>query len=120
MQTKTLVLALAAVVVLFAAAYFFTTGVKAASYFDDTSPVMYFYSDQCHYCQQQKPILEKLAGEGFRVKQMDVLAHPEYWAQYGITGTPTFVAANGDKQVGFTEERALREWLAAHNAKLQS
>lgn len=118
MQTKTLVLILVAVVALGAAIFLFTSGKPAKNYVDENSPVMYFYSDQCTHCQAQSPILEELHKEGYRVKLMDVLAHPEYWNQYQISGTPTFVAANGDRQVGFTEKEVLRAWLEAHGARI--
>ncbi len=120
MQTKTLVLILVAVIALGAAVYLLASGGSggAKTYADGNSPVMYFYSDQCSHCRAQIPVLEELAKEGYRVKIMDVLAHPEYWEQYGVSGTPTFLAANGDKQVGFTQKEELRAWFEAHNARI--
>jgi len=119
MQTKTLVLILVALAALGAAAYLLASGGSGAkTYVDDNSPVMYFYSAQCSHCRAQTPILEELAKEGYRVKLMDVLAHPEYWEQYGVSGTPTFLAANGDKQVGFTQKEELRAWFEAHDARI--
>lgn len=121
MKTKTLVLIIAAVLVFGAGLYLTALGsASKKTYADDNSPVMYFYSEGCHYCQQEIPILEELAAEGFRVKLMDVGAHPEYWQQYEISGTPTFIAANGDKQVGFTEKIELQAWLEKHNARIQA
>ncbi|HLD75575.1 MAG TPA: thioredoxin family protein, partial [Candidatus Norongarragalinales archaeon] len=67
----------------------------APAYASDASPVLYFYQDACHFCQQQKPILEELAKEGFRVKMMDVRANPGFWNSFKITGTPTFLVKNG-------------------------
>jgi len=105
-------------VVLGIALFAFTSGKGVKSYIDENSPVMYFYSDKCTHCQAQAPILEELSKEGYRLKLMDVLAHPEYWAQYSVSGTPTFLAANGDRQVGFTEKTELRAWLEAHGARI--
>ena len=79
--------------------------------------VMYFYSEACHYCQQEKPIVERLENEGYGIVWMDVGIHPEYWQSYGIRGTPTFLASNGDKKVGFTEYDELKAWLDQHGAK---
>lgn len=119
MQTKTLILIIVALVALGAAALFLSSGGSdSKAYTDDNSPVMYFYSAQCTHCRAQTPILEELAKEGYRVKLMDVLAHPEYWTQYGVTGTPTFLAANDDRQVGLTQKEELRAWLEAHGARI--
>ena len=119
MQTKTLILIIVALVALGAAVLLLSSGGSdSKAYTDDNSPVMYFYSAQCSHCRAQTPILEELAKEGYRVKLMDVLAHPEYWEQYGVSGTPTFLAANGDKQVGFTQKEELRAWFEAHDARI--
>lgn len=87
-------------------------------YFDSASPVMYFYSESCHWCQEQKPILQELADEGYRVNPMNVGAHPEYWSQYNIAGTPTFLAGNGDRLPGFTQKDELKQFFDDHNAKI--
>lgn len=93
----------------------------APSYFDDASPVMYFYSDSCHWCLQEKPLLEKLAFEGFRVKPMDVGRNPQYWTQYSIGGTPTFLVNDSaaTRHEGYMEEPALRAFLESHGAKIK-
>lgn len=83
-------------------------------YFDENASVMYFYSELCSWCKKQAEILKELAAEGYRVKPMDVKAHPEYWEQYQIKGTPTFVGKNGDKAVGFQTKDKLKEFLDKH------
>ncbi|MBU1197412.1 thioredoxin family protein [Candidatus Micrarchaeota archaeon] len=98
-------------------------GVMASSpgnepYLDDSSPVMYFHSDSCHFCAQQKPILRELASEGYRVKLMDVGRNPALWQEYGITGTPAFIAENGERLSGLTQKQALRTFLASNGAKI--
>lgn len=119
MKTKTLLLAIVAIAVVLIAAFAFVSTAKPAKNFgDDASPVMYFYSETCEFCKKQMPILQDLSKEGFRVKLMDVGAHSEYWQQYSITGTPTFLAPNGDRHVGLTGIDELRTWLSAHNAKI--
>jgi thioredoxin-like negative regulator of GroEL len=79
--------------------------------------VMYFYSEACHYCQQQKPIVERLENESYSITWMDVGIHPEYWQSYGIQGTPTFLASNGEIKVGLTQYDELKTWLDQHGAK---
>ncbi|MFH0922634.1 MAG: thioredoxin family protein, partial [Candidatus Micrarchaeota archaeon] len=89
------------------------------SYADDASPVSYFYSNSCSHCRDQKVILLELAGEGFRVKVVDVGDNYERLAEFGVQGTPTFRAANGDELVGFTGKDRLRTWLEEHGAKIK-
>jgi hypothetical protein len=81
------------------------------------SPVLFFYSDSCHYCQLQLPIVENLTAEGYLFNYMDVGAHPDYWTVYDIQGTPTFIAANGDRKVGLAQYNDLKQWLDEHGAK---
>ncbi|MDO8427873.1 MAG: thioredoxin family protein [Candidatus Diapherotrites archaeon] len=91
---------------------------EVPKFVDSASPVMYFQSPKCHFCIQQKPILLELADEGFRLKDMDVLANPGYWQAYNISGTPTFLADNGDRLVGLQSKDKLRDWLETHGAKI--
>lgn len=119
MKTKTLVLILIAVVVIGVGLFLLANSARASTSFaDDASPVMYFYQESCVHCQAMKPILNELAGEGYRVKIMDVGTHAEYWTQYNISGTPTWVAANGDRLVGEQGKDGLRAWLDKHNARI--
>jgi len=85
-----------------------------AAYFDDNASVMFFYSDYCGHCVAQKADLEKMAPEGYRVKPMNVGEHQDYWQQYNIEGTPTFVAKNGDRLVGHRDITELKAWLDQH------
>ncbi len=107
------------IIIAIVAGAFFSSGKKA--YSDDASPVYYFWRVDCHYCQQQEPILNKLAEEGFRVRVMDVKANPNYYSQYGVEGTPTFIAGNGkgERKVGLTQEAELREFLLRNGAKIK-
>lgn len=89
------------------------------SYADDSSPVSYFYSRSCSHCRDQKVILLELASEGFRVKAVDVGDNYERLDEFGLQGTPTFRASNGDELVGFTNKDSLRAWLAEHGAKIK-
>ena len=53
--------------------------------------ILYFYSDTCSYCIKQKPILEELVKEGVEFEYMNVGEHREYYEQYSVEGTPTFI-----------------------------
>ncbi|MCL5795774.1 MAG: thioredoxin family protein [Patescibacteria group bacterium] len=87
------------------------TAVSSPLYFDDNATIMFFYSDYCSWCQKEKTVLEDLAKDGYRVKPMDVKAHPDYWDKYQITGTPAFIAKNGNKKIGYMDKDALKTWL---------
>lgn len=86
-------------------------------YFDDSSPVMYFWSEDCHFCKLQVPVLNELAEEGFRVKSMDVGKNPGYWQDYAVGGTPTFLASDGERLIGLQPKEKLRAWLEKKGAK---
>ena len=90
------------------------TEITDTSFFDDNAKVMMFYSDGCGWCQKEKVVLSELSPEGYRVKPMDVGKNPDLWKQYNINGTPTFIAANGERQEGYMEKDALKVWLDAH------
>lgn len=84
---------------------------KTEAYFDDGASVMFFYSDLCSWCNKEKEVLAELAKEGYKVKPMDVKANPDYWQKYDISGTPTFIAKNGEKKVGYLAKEELKKWL---------
>ncbi|MBI5225736.1 thioredoxin family protein [Candidatus Micrarchaeota archaeon] len=87
-------------------------------YASDLSPVMYFYSDDCVHCQRMKPILSALGDSGYRVKMMNVQKNPQYWSKYNVSGTPTWIAANGDALSGEQSQNDLKAWFDAHGAKI--
>ncbi|MDP2717481.1 MAG: thioredoxin family protein [Candidatus Micrarchaeota archaeon] len=107
-----------AVVVL--ASIYLAVGGSPLAFADDASPVLYFYSDTCQFCLKQKPILEELSAEGYRVKLMDVGRNTALWRQYNISGTPTFIADNGkgERLVGLTPKDQLRAFFDQNGAKI--
>ncbi len=115
------ILPIAVLVLLVGGYLFFTnqskTGQAIANILPPTGSVYYFYSEACHYCQQEKPIVERLINESYNIIWMDVGIHPDYWQTYGIQGTPTFIASNGEKKVGLTQYDELKAWLDQHGAK---
>ena len=94
----------------------FRTEVLDASH---EAPVLVdFWAAWCGPCRILGPILEKLAGEegvGWKLAKVDVDAHPDVSAEYGIRGIPhviLFVAgAPLDGFVGALPEPHVRRWL---------
>jgi thiol-disulfide isomerase/thioredoxin len=91
--------------------------VPESKYFSDKAKIMIFYSDTCHWCQQEKQVLGELGYEGYRFKPMNVGNDPSLWEKFKISGTPTFVADDGDRLIGFREKAELKSWLDDHGAK---
>lgn len=90
-------------------------GTAAPSYFNESAKVMYFYSDYCHWCQKEKAeVLEPLGKEGYAVKPMNVGEQADFAKQYNISGTPTFIAENGDRLTGFQDKNQLKKFLDEH------
>lgn len=90
------------------------SGVTTDNYFADDAKVMYFYSDGCSWCIKEKEVLGKLGAEGYRVKSMNVGNDPSLWETYKVSGTPTFIAENGDRLEGYQTEDKLKPFLDAH------
>lgn len=86
-------------------------GENVANYFSEDAKVMYFYSEYCHWCQEEKKVLIDIAGQGYKVKPMDVQKNPEFWEKYSISGTPTFIAPDGTKKVGYLSKEVLQKFL---------
>ncbi len=116
---KKIIIGAVVVAVLVLLGVFYYVGANSAPiYSSPNSPVMYFYQDDCPHCIAMHPIMLDLGAQGYRVKLMDAQTNPAYWSQYNIVGTPTWVAANGDRLIGEQSEAALQAWLNAHGAKI--
>jgi len=81
------------------------------SYFSEDAKVMFFYSDLCSWCKKEKEILKELVTEGYKVKPMDVAKDTGLWQQYNIEGTPTFIAPDGTRLVGYQDKEKLKAFL---------
>lgn len=88
--------------------------IAEAEFFSDEASVMYFYSDFCHWCQEEKKVLEELGKEGYKVKPMNVGEKPELGKEFNITGTPTFIAPGSDPLIGYKTKEELKAWLDQH------
>ncbi len=73
--------------------------------------VLYFWSSNCGYCEEQKPIIEDLESE-FSMSNvtfywLDSSRHDDITDKYNIHGVPTTVVLNKDgvvkKFVGYTD-----------------
>lgn len=92
-----------------------STADSNTAYFNNDAKVMFFYSDFCHWCQKEKDeVLPEIGKAGLSVKPMNVGENPALGAQYNISGTPTFVASNGDRLVGFQTIDQLKPFLDQH------
>ena len=87
---------------------------QSVSYFAEDAKVMYFYSDLCHWCQKEKEVLEELGKDGYKVKPMNVGEDAQLWKKYNISGTPTFIAQNNERLVGYQDKEPLKKWLDEH------
>lgn len=85
--------------------------VPAPAYFSSSSDVLFFYRDGCPWCEKEKQVLDLLAKDGFTVKPMHLDSHPEYWEQYNIQATPTFIGPDGKRLIGYQEYIPLRTFL---------
>ena len=56
----------------------------------------------------------KLAKDGYRVKPMHMDTNPEYWTEYSIKTTPTFIGPDGKQVIGYQEYMPLRALLDSY------
>lgn len=91
---------------------------ESQPYYDDNANVMEFYQDTCSWCIKEKEVLVKLGEEGYRVKSMNIGSnHPDnqkWWKEFNISGTPSFVAKNGDRLEGYKSYDELKAFLDSH------
>jgi len=79
-----------------------------------------FYADWCGPCKIMSPIFEELAEEykeKITLKKIDVEAHGDMAAKYGIMSIPTFVILKEgkevDRKIGAMPKDIVRSWLDA-------
>jgi len=84
-------------------------------YFDNGAKVLFFYRDGCMWCEKEKKeVLTLLAKDGYRVRPMHMDTNPEYWDEYGIKATPTFIGPDGKRMIGYVEYMPLRAFLDSY------
>jgi thioredoxin 1 len=74
-----------------------------------------FYGSWCPPCERLAPLIDKLAGQGYRVCKVNVQAQPELAARYHVSAVPTLLVLRGGEEtarfVGVQSERTLRAAL---------
>ncbi len=74
-----------------------------------------FSSPSCGPCQQMRPVVQRLANDGFRVQEIDISRDPQTAARFGVTQVPTFIVLVDNRPVeqvkGLTSYQELRELL---------
>jgi len=74
-----------------------------------------FSSPNCGPCQQMRPVVQRLANDGFRIQEIDISRDPQAAARFGVTQVPTFlVMVDGkpvDRLVGIASYRQLHRIL---------
>jgi protein-disulfide isomerase len=80
-------------------------------YFSQDAKVMLFYSEYCSWCIKEKEVLKDLAKDGYKVKPMDVGKNQSLWTDYQINGTPTLIAPDGTRAVGYQDKEKLKAFL---------
>lgn len=83
----------------------------APAYFNNNASVMFFYRDGCPWCAKEMAVLAALAPDGYKVKPMHLDIHPEYWVQYNIQLTPTFIGTDNARLSGYHDADVLRGFL---------
>lgn len=91
------------------------TTTEKPAYFNDNAKVSFYYSDYCHWCTKQKDeVLSSLGQEGYSVKPVNLGEKPELAKENNVSGTPTFIADNGDRLTGYQSKEALKAFLDNH------
>ena len=111
------------IVIVFIGAMFYLTSSNTSAYsepyFSNSSPVWFFYRDDCIHCQHMIPILTELAKQGYRVKPVEFYSHPTEDDFYHVQGTPTWVnPTTNDTLVGETDSQTLQNYLDKNGAKI--
>lgn len=61
--------------------------------------VLEFTASWCQPCQQMAPTLQRLANEGWEIRQVDTDRHPQLVNQFKVSNLPTLVILSGNKEV---------------------
>jgi thioredoxin 1 len=92
---------------------------------------MFFHTDWCHFCQQQKPIIDELEqeyAENITFFHVDCEEHPEAVREFGVNGYPAMFLITGKREDGqfesqyfggFTDKETLKtcmDWIIANGS----
>lgn len=74
-----------------------------------------FWAEWCAPCRTQNPILEELAGDGYRVAKLNVDENAEIASQFGVRSIPTLMifkdGAPVEQMVGVRGKEELKDKL---------
>ncbi|MCK5088284.1 MAG: thioredoxin family protein [Melioribacteraceae bacterium] len=77
--------------------------------------ILYFYTQTCHACKTQVPIIDKLSEETKLVQKIDLSKNMALAKEFGIMGTPTIALMKKNIVteifVGFKRENFLRTYF---------
>lgn len=75
-----------------------------------------FTASWCGPCQQMKPVVSRLARQGYPIRKVDVDQHPELSRKYRVNSIPAFVLVINGKEVtrivGYASERRLKQLMS--------
>ncbi len=66
---------------------------------DSRLQIVSFTSAGCQPCKSMQPVLEKLAREGWQIRQVDVQEHPELVKHFSVSSLPTLVLLQERREV---------------------
>ena len=99
-----------------AVAFLVTTAVKSVVAQSEPSPILYFFTnDGCAPCLSVKPVIDRLANNGYPVKTLKAAEHARFAKQLGVERTPTVVLIAGNQIVGrhagLIDGSTLQQWF---------
>lgn len=74
-----------------------------------------FTTQNCGPCRRMRPVVQKLAAEGYAVREVDASSQPQAANEYRVTGFPTFIVLVDRREYarleGGTDHRTLVEMI---------
>ncbi|MCW8849093.1 MAG: thioredoxin family protein [Melioribacteraceae bacterium] len=67
----------------------------------DKKGLIYFYSPQCHNCNIQSPIIEKISNNYSNIISIDASSHLKTARIFNVLGTPSTIIFSGNKIKGY-------------------
>lgn len=58
-----------------------------------------FYAGYCQPCQRMVPVLQEMGRDGYVIRKVDAVQHPEFTRSYRVEALPTFVVLVEGKEV---------------------
>jgi rhodanese-related sulfurtransferase len=74
---------------------------------DDKHVFLFFYTDWCHFCHQQMPIIDELEKEyagKLAFIRINVNERPDYAEEFGVSALPTMFIISGKNEAGYAKQ----------------